>query len=287
MRLREIVVGCIAMAFVLAGWGLAQGAGIGEVKSCGMLVESPIDDPDEQRPLSAGSPVLNESILEARSEAALIEFAGGQKLQMMEGAKVSVVARDAKVEEEGQRRMVKVWTFKVENGVGIVDASDDENNMTEMAVHPGVIHFGGTRVRAESGAQGNIKLAKVTMEVGSGILELISKKGRLILPDEAIILCRIDTEKWVMTIKVLRGPIVYRRSETEVGVRCETGKVLVLDLTPVERPKRWSGVLLGMATVGGGRGAFGPATPEGGGSGETTSSCEDCPPYPPGEGPAD
>ncbi|HOX40324.1 MAG TPA: hypothetical protein PL033_20265 [Candidatus Brocadiia bacterium] len=282
MRVREITAAAIAATLLLAGWTLAQGAGLGEVKSCGTLVEWPTDDPDDVRPLEMGSAVLNESTVEARSGAASIEFAGGQKLQMMEGAQVSVVRKEQTVEEEGARRQVNVWTFKVDRGVGIVDAHDDAATMTEMAVSPGTIHFGGTRVRAEAGAQGNVQLAKVTMETGSGILELMSKKGRLILPDETIILARIDKEKWVMTIKVLRGPIVYRRSEKEVGVRCETGKVLVLDLTPAVRPKRWSGMLLSMATVGGGRGAFGPVTPEGGGSGEIVEE-EEPYPYPHGE----
>jgi|GEM_PF-4595080 len=151
MKLREIAASCIALAFVLAGWAVAQGGGLGEVKSCGTLVESPIDDPDEQRPLSAGSPVLNESMLEARSGAAMVEFQGGQKLQLMEGARVSVTRKEGQVEEEGQRRNVNIWTFNVASGVGIVDAHDDAATMTELSVHPGTIHFGGTRVRARGG----------------------------------------------------------------------------------------------------------------------------------------
>lgn len=278
MRVRETMAASVAAALILAGWTLAQGIGLGEVKSCGTLVEWPTGDENNITPLDAGSPVSNESTLEARSGAATIDFEGGQKLQMMQGAQVSVLREEKDIEEEGTRRKANVWSFKVERGVGIIDAHDDEMTMTELAVHPGTLHFGGTRVRAESGTQGNVKLSKVTMETGSGILELISKKGRLVLPDETIILARIDAEKFVMTIKVLRGPIVYRRSEKEIGVRCETGKVLVLDLTPAVRPKRWSGMLLSMAPP---SRAFGPATPEAGESGDVDTYPEE--PYYDGE----
>jgi len=262
MSARRLVAAIIVVSLVCCAWAVAQGVGIGQVKSCGVLVESPADAPEEQRPLSAGSPVLNESLLEARTGAATVSFEGGQTLEMMEGAQVSVGREKTSVDDEAGRRKVNLWSFNVKRGVAVVEAHDDKDNMTQMDAYPGKLKFGGTRVRVEVGYRGAIKLAKITLEEGSGVLELVASKGRLILPDQTIILTRIDEEKWIMTIKVLRGPIVYRRSDREVGMRCDTGMVLILDLTPGMVPKRWTLMLVSPAALGGGGRSGGLVSPE-------------------------